>query len=159
VSGVVATLALVAALRIGDGSVATAFNVVIGIVLLFTTLSYIVIFPSVIKLRLSHAHAHRPYRIPGGKVGVWVAGCLTTMWAVLASLAGIFPGMLSNGQLLDDSALPEGVSRGVFTSYALGAIGITLAVGIWFYALGAKVRRQLVVDPEVPVEPPPHTHA
>ena len=100
----------------------------------------------------------RPYSIPGGTAGVWIAGCLTTLWAVVASLAGIFPGLLSNGKLLDDDALPEGVSRVMFTSYALGAIAVTLVVGIVFYDLGAKVRSRLVADPEVPVEPAHHKH-
>ena len=54
--------------KIGEGDTATAFNVMIGIVLLFTTISYIVIFPAFIKLRRSHAHVNRPYKVPGGMV-------------------------------------------------------------------------------------------
>jgi len=153
VSGIIATIIFVLAAKLGDGDTKKAFNVTIGVVLLFTTLSYIIIFPAVIKLRKSHAHAPRPYKIPGGMAGVWVCGILTTFFAVLASLAGIFPGMLSNGMLLDDRALSSyGVGRGEYTLLAVGAIVITMAVGLWFYWLGRKSRSNLVVDPEVPTE-------
>ena len=53
--------------------------------------------------------------------------------AVLASISGIFPGFLTEGELLSDSWLPEGVARAEYTTYAFVAIGIALAVGIIFY--------------------------
>jgi amino acid transporter len=151
VSGILSTIVFLAAVRIGEGSAANAFNVMIGIVLLFTTISYIVIFPAFIKLRRSHPNTHRPYRVPGGMAGVWICGLLTTFWAVLASISGIFPGFLAEGELLSDSWLPEGVTRAQYTTYAFVAIGITLAVGIIFYIVGGKTRRELVSDPENPV--------
>ena len=55
-SGVFSTIVFVAATQISDGSAASTFNVMIGIVLTFTTLSYILIFPTLIKLRYSHPH-------------------------------------------------------------------------------------------------------
>jgi amino acid transporter len=61
VSGIISTLVFVVAYFIGQGDAATAFNVTIGVVLIFTTLSYILIFPTVIKLRKSHPHAPRPW--------------------------------------------------------------------------------------------------
>ena len=152
ISGILSTLVFLAAVRIGEGSAADAFNVMIGIVLLFTTLSYIVIFPAFIKLRRSHAHVNRPYKVPGGMAGVWICGLITTFWAVLASISGIFPGFLAEGELLSDSWLPEGVTRGQYTTYAFIAIGITLLVGVVFYLVGGKTRAQLVTDPEVDLE-------
>ena len=149
ISGLLSTIVFVAASEIGSGSAANAFNVMIGIVLLFTTISYIVIFPAFIKLRKSHANVNRPYKVPGGMAGVWVCGLLTTFWAVVATLAGIFPGLLADGVFLSDSWLPEGVTRSQYTSYAFIAIGITIAVGILFYLLGAKTRATLVQDPEL----------
>ena len=157
-SGVVSTIVFIIAERIGEGNSAVAFNIMIGIVLLFTNLSYLVIFPSIVKLRKSHGHAKRPYSVPGGMVGVWAIAIVTTFWSAFASLTGIFPGLLSNGKLLDDTALPEGVTRVQFTTYVFIAIGVTLIVGVVFYILGGKTRRMLVTDPEVPAEPPPHTH-
>ena len=149
ISGILSTIVFVAASVIGSGSAANAFNVMIGIVLLFTTISYIVIFPAFIKLRKSHGHVDRPYKVPGGMAGVWVCGLLPTFWAVVATLAGIFPGLLADGVFLSDSWLPDGVTRSQYTAYAFIAIGITFAVGILFYLLGAKTRATMVQDPEL----------
>ena len=149
ISGILSTIVFVAASVIGSGSAANAFNVMIGIVLLFTTISYIVIFPAFIKLRKSHGHVDRPYKVPGGMAGVWVCGLLTTFWAVVATLAGIFPGLLADGVFLSDSWLPDGVTRSQYTAYAFIAIGITFAVGILFYLFGAKTRATMVQDPEL----------
>ena len=133
-------------------SASATFDVMIGIVLTFTTLSYILIFPALIKLRYSHPHVNRPYRVPGGMVGVWIGGVPDHLLRGARDARGIFPGMLTNGMLLDDSALPEGVSRSYYTTLALGAIIVTALVGIWFYWLGRRTRANLVVDPEVPTE-------
>jgi hypothetical protein len=84
--------------------------------------------------------------------GVWVCGLITTFWAAFASLCGIFPGLFSNGLLLDDSALPEAVTRSQYTAYALGAIAVTAVVGVIFYILGTPARKNLVVDPEATPE-------
>ena len=117
--------------------------------LLFTTISYIAIFPTVIKLRYSHPHVHRPFKIPGGIVGVWVAGCLTTFFAVLATVAGLFPGLGVNSHLLDPGSVPEGFSRWGYETTVFIPIVITLAIGVLFYILGAPTRRQQV---DVPFE-------
>ena len=153
VSGILSTIVFIVASVIGSGDAATAFNVLIGIVLLFTTFSYIVIFPAFIKLRKSHAHTPRPYKVPGGTVGMWIAGLITTFWAVFASIVGIFPGLFTDGEILNDSGLPDGVSRSQYTSYAFAAIIITLIVGVLFYVAGSKTRATLVVDPEITAEP------
>jgi amino acid transporter len=148
ISGLVATITFVAASIAASGDASVAFDVTIGVVLIFTTLSYIVIFPSVIKLRFSHPHINRPYKIPGGMTGVWICGGLTTFWAAFASLVAIFPGLL-DGELLNDADLPDGISRAGYTTMTLGAIAVTLAVGALMYYLGTPTRQHLVVDPEV----------
>ena len=151
ISGILSTAVFIAASTLTSGDAATAFSVTIGVVLLFTTLSYIVIFPAVIKLRKSHPHINRPYKIPGGMAGVWICGVLTTFWAAFASLVGIFPG-LGDGELLNDADLPDGVSRLSYTTMTFGAIIVTLIVGLIFYWLGTPTRQNLVVDPEAPAD-------
>ena len=151
-SGIVSTMVFFIAVNLGDGSTSAAFSVMIGIVLLFTNLSYLVIFPSIVKLRKTHSHANRPYSVPGGMKGVWAVAIITTFWSAFASLTGMFPGLFSNGMILDDSALPDGVTRAQYTSYVFIAIGVTLLVGVIFYYLGRETRSELVKDPELPVE-------
>ncbi|MCX6459778.1 MAG: APC family permease [Actinobacteria bacterium] len=153
ISGVIATLVFAASGVLGGGDAAAAFNVTLGVVLLFTTLSYIIIFPALIKLRKSHPHAPRPYKVPFGMAGVWICGLLTTGWAVFASLFGIFPGLFADGQLLNDDGLPDGVTRGQYESIVFASIAIALVVGVIFYIVGSSTRKDLVIDPEVPLEP------
>jgi hypothetical protein len=83
--------------------------------------------------------------------GVWAVAIITTFWSAFASLTGMFPGLFSNGKILDDSALPDGVTRVQYTSYVFIAIGVTVLVGIVFYILGGSTRKELVKDPEVSV--------
>lgn len=145
-SGVFSTIVFVAATIIAGGGAEATFNVMIGVVLTFTTLSYILIFPTVIKLRYSHPHVPRPYKIPGGMAGVWICGSITTFWAVFASVVAIFPGFL-DGQLLNPSGLPDDISRAKYTTIAFVAIGITLAAGLLFYWLGTPVRKRMMDVP------------
>src|SRR3954465_2460259 len=151
-SGTVSTIVMVLAFQLSGGDNEKYFNAVLNVVLLFTTISYIVIFPALIKLRYSHPDVPRPYRVPFGMAGVWMCGVLTTFWAVLASLVGIFPG-LGDGSLLNDSALPEGFSRGTFELIVFIPILVTLAIGVVFYALGTNTRRQIAPKPaEAPTD-------
>lgn len=54
-------------------------------------LMYLMIFLSVIKLRYSQPDTPRQYRIPGGKIGVWlVAGC-GAIFCIVAFLLGFIP--------------------------------------------------------------------
>ncbi len=48
---------------------------------------------------------------------------------------------------LNDSGLPEDITRGQYTLSAFVAIGITIVVDVIFYIVGAPTRRELVVDP------------
>ena len=112
-SGTVSTIVMILAFQLSGGDAEKYFSAVLNVVLLFTTISYLTIFPTLIKLRYSHGHVYRPYKVPFGMAGVWICGVLTTFWAAFASIVGLFPG-LGDGGLLNDDALPEGFSRGTF---------------------------------------------
>ena len=144
-SGAVSTIVMVLAFQLSGGNDEKYFNAVLNVVLLFTTISYIWIFPTLIKLRYTHPDVPRPYKVPFGMAGVWICGVLTTFWALFASVVGLFPG-LGDGGLLNDSALPEGFSRGTFELVVFIPLIVTLLVGILFYALGAKTRSQVAPE-------------
>src|SRR3954447_8167705 len=145
-SGCVSTLVMVLAFQLSGGDAEKYFSAVLNVVLLFTTISYLSIFPTLIKLRYSHGHVYRPYKVPGGMAGVWICGLLTTFWALLASVVGLFPG-LGDGGLLNDDALPEGFSRGTFELIVFIPLLVTLGVGVLFYVLGRRTREQTYTVP------------
>jgi len=146
-SGVMGSALFVMVLTITHGNTAKYFSVVLGLVISLTVISYILIFPALIKLRYSHPHVHRPFRIPGGNAGAWIVGGLTTFWAVLASVVVVWPGLGTNwfGQHGNpDSFLPGGFTRMQFELSQFIPLGVIVLIGVIFYLLGAKTRRQVV---------------
>jgi amino acid transporter len=149
-SGIAATAIMVLAFAITGGNALKYFTVVLGLVISTTTISYIVIFPALIKLRRSHPHVDRPYRIPGGMPMVWVVGGLCTLWAVIASIVLIYPGFGTDwfGQHGNpDSSLPAGFTRGQFEISQIIPLVALLMVGLLFYVAGAPTRRRAVTVP------------
>src|SRR6476619_6213633 len=93
-SGITSTIFMLAAVYLlsGSASAANTFTVVLYLATSTTLLSYLVIFPAAIKLRMSHGHVPRPYRL--GKSGngiMWVCTILCTGWMVLGSWVALFP--------------------------------------------------------------------
>jgi amino acid transporter len=149
-SGIAATAVMVLAFAITGGNSLKYFTVVLGLVISTTTISYIVIFPALIRLRISHRHVHRPYRVPGGMPIVWIVGGLCTFWAVIASIVLIYPGFGTNwfGQHGNpDNSLPAGFTRGQFEMSQIIPLLILLATGILFSVAGAATRRHAVTVP------------
>lgn len=69
-------------------SVSGAFWIMSALSAQLYIIMYILMFASVIKLRYSHADIKRSYKIPGGKLGLWmivILTCLTLMLAVAFS--------------------------------------------------------------------------
>src|SRR3954471_2010251 len=145
-SGTVSTIVMILAFQLSGGDAEKYFSAVLNVVLLFTTISYLTIFPTLIKLRYSHGHVYRPYKVPFGMAGVWICGLLTTFWALLASVVGLFPG-LGDGGLLNDDALPDGFSRGTFELVVFIPLLVTLALGVLFYVMGRRTREQIYRGP------------
>ena len=149
-SGVVASVLMVMALTITSGNTARYFTVVLGLVVSLTVISYILIFPALIKLRYSHPHVPRPFRIPGGSAAAWVVGGLATFWAVFASVVVLWPGIGVNwfGQSgSPDASLPAGFTRMQFELSQFIPLAVILLIGIAFYVLGRKTRAQMVEIP------------
>jgi glutamate:GABA antiporter len=140
-SGVVSTIVLILALTLTSGNAAKYFSVTLALVISMVTVTYVLIFPAVIKLRYKYPDISRPYRIPGGTVGLWVVGILTTAWAAFTTIAIIYPGI---GTAHPDDSLPSGFA-GQRLSYTLSQViplVVMVLIGLLFYALGAPTRRQ-----------------
>jgi glutamate:GABA antiporter len=140
-SGVVSTGVLVLALTLTSGNAAKYFSATLGLVISMVTITYVLIFPAVIRLRYKYPDAPRPYRIPGGTAGLWVVGILTTAWAAFTTVAVVYPGI---GTASPDSSLPSGFA-GQRVAYELSQIiplAAMILIGLLFYALGRRTRQQ-----------------
>jgi amino acid transporter len=152
-SGITSTIFMLAAVYLlsGSASAANTFTVVLYLATSTTLLSYLVIFPAAIKLRLSHGHVSRPYRL--GKSGnglMWLCTGLCTGWMVLGSWVALFPGTLESITGHSYSVMDSyGVTRLRFEVFTLGTLVVILAIGVIGYVLAADVRAKAV---EVPIE-------
>jgi glutamate:GABA antiporter len=140
-SGVVSSGVLVLALTLTSGNVAKYFSATLGLVISMVTFTYVLIFPAVIRLRYKYPHIQRPYRIPGGMIGLWVAGVLTTAWAAFTTLAVIYPGL---GTASPDASLPSGFAgeRMQYTLSQVIPLVVMVLIGLGFYVLGRRTRQQ-----------------
>jgi amino acid transporter len=152
-SGVTSTIFMVAAVRLLSSSEADTFTVVLYMAISTTLVSYILIFPALIKLRYSHPDVPRVFHVPGGSIGLWFVGVLCTLWVLLGSWVAIFPDTLEYAFGADyDFVDSWGVSRLRFEVFTLGTLGIVIGFAVIGYLLGKPVRDRSV---EVPLVPSP----
>src|SRR6476469_5295559 len=154
-SGVTSTIFMVAAVRLLSSSEANTFTVVLYMAISTTLVSYILIFPALIKLRYSHADVPRVVSVPGGNVGLWAIGVLCTLWVVMGSWVAIFPDTLEYVFGADYNFVDSwGVSRLRFEVFTLGTLAVVIAFAVVGYLAGKSVREQ-VVDVPLAATPAP----
>jgi glutamate:GABA antiporter len=148
-TGIVATVFMVLAFAVvgnGTGSLAKYFSVALALAISTTTITYIPMFAAAIVLRYNKYKAnHRPYRVPLGNTGMWIAGGLTIAFCVLGTAVTIWPGF---GQA-DPEATLNGLGwGGQRLQYELAEIVpliIMLGIGVLFYIIAAPTRRKIAV--------------
>ena len=72
-SGVIGSAFVFFVFLITQGRLAHFFSVMIALVISTAAVSYIFVFPALIVLRRKYPAAERPYRVPGGTAGAWIA--------------------------------------------------------------------------------------
>jgi glutamate:GABA antiporter len=143
-SGVLSTLVMVLAFEL-SGSAAQYFSAVLGLAISTTTISYLFIFPSLYLLRRRLREVERPYAVPGGDRGALLVSVVTTFWALVASVALVWPGLFDQVIGGDaDASLPEGFAgkRAAYELTQFVPLLLMVGLGLVFYALGTRTRRQ-----------------
>jgi amino acid transporter len=153
-SGVFSTIVMVLAFKLTSGNSGKYFSVVLSLAISTTTISYLLVFPALIKLRYTRPHVPRPYRVPGGTAGAWIISVLCTGWAALATVALLYPGF---GTSDPDSSLPEGFAhqRGQFEVSQFVPLAVLVVLGLIFYAAGTPTRRRIATVPIAEAPPAP----
>jgi amino acid transporter len=147
-SGIVASIFMIIAVAAFNGGTNSKFIVVLDIAISTTLISYLWIFPAALKLRYTHGHVNRPYRVPGGGRGMWICTGLITFGVALGSWVAVFPGALEKlFGLSYDFHGTWGVSRGTFEALTLGTLAAVVALAAVGYATGLHVRNQAVDIP------------
>jgi amino acid transporter len=150
-SGITSTVFCVVAMAAFDGGQDAKFQVVLDIAISTTLISYLWIFPSVLKLRKSHPDVPRPYVHPWGMTGLWISTILTTFWIALGVFQAVFPDVLEKlfgvGYDFKDS---WGVSRLTFEVLTLGTLAVIVVIGVIGYMAGERVRNDELEVEAVP---------
>jgi glutamate:GABA antiporter len=143
-SGIVASLAMVASILISayasGGSLSTLFGLVIGFTISTTTLSYLFIFPAYIILRYKYPNVHRPYKVPGGMIGAWIVTLLPLAYAAIATYFILIPA--------DSTVASNGISRLTYELTQFIPLGIIVLLTVIFYIWGhaEKKNKDVVVE-------------
>jgi amino acid transporter len=131
-SGIIATLFMFITFFVTGGGLHGYFAAVLGLVISTTTFSYILIFPALLTLRKKYPNVRRPFVVPGGNAGAWIAVILTMFWVVAATVFSLWPGLFTYTWSADYS----GVSRSTFEIYTFVTVGFLIVVAIVFWAVG-----------------------
>jgi amino acid transporter len=152
-SGIVGSIFCITAIAAFNGGEDATFQVVLDIAISTTLISYILMFPTVLKLRYAYPNVHRPYVVPFGMAGIWISTLLVTGFIVLGSYVAVFPGTIESVVGVDYGSFVEswGVSRARFEAVTLGTLAVIILVGIAGYFAGTGVREQEVDAPLQPV--------
>jgi len=142
-SGLIASAFVFFVFLITSGSLAHFFSVMIALVISTTSVSYVFVFPALIVLRRRYPDVSRPYRVPFGTAGAWIAVVITELFVIVSAITLLWPGAIN--ALFGQSYSIEssfGVSRVFFESVTLGAFGVMIAVGVLFWLIGSVNRRR-----------------
>jgi len=145
-SGVVSSAFVFLVFLLTSGKLEDFFAVMLSLAVSTTAVSYIFIFPALVRLRQLYPEARRPYRVPGGMAGAWAASIITEAFVVITAVTLLWPGAINAlfGQSYSVQA-SWGVSRPFFEWVTMGAFGAMVLLGVVFWAIGARnVRRGLL---------------
>ena len=147
-SGIVATVFCVAATLLLKGDAADIFNVVLIIAISTLLLSYLVIFPTIITLRKKHPDVPRPFRVPGGRAGLWVCTVVIYAWVLLGSWVAVFPGTLEGLLGIDyDFHKTWGVDRLTFEAFTIGTLVVIALLALVGYLYERRRPGHVAADP------------
>ena len=140
-SGIVSSGVVVLATELTNGNAAKYFGAVLGVTISTTLISYLLIYPALWKLRLSHPDVPRPFKMPFYRP-------LTVLLMVLVAIASvqlIAPGL--GDHWFGSDFIPDGWTyseRWIYLFTELIPVLVFIAVGVLFWWLGRKTRAEVV---------------
>lgn len=119
-------------------SVQAAYQILSQLTVILYLIMYLLMFAAAIYLRYSQPNRPRPYRIPGGDIGMWLIGGLGFLGSLLAFVLSFIP--------------PSQISVGSPATYVEILIGLTVLFVIIPFVIYA-VRKPHWRDPETDFAP------
>jgi glutamate:GABA antiporter len=151
-SGIIATIFMIGSFLV-SGTAQKYFSVVLALAISTTTITYMPMFLAAIVLRYNkYKDMHRPYRVPFGNIGMWVAVVLTVGFCLLGTISVIYPGFGTSDPEAALATLGWGGQRAQFEFLQIAPLVFMALVGVAFYLLATPTRTHLATS--VPVASP-----
>ena len=137
-SGIIGSIFVIYLLAVLKGSLTNFFMLMLDLTISTTVLAFIFMFPAVITLRRKYPDVHRPFRVPGGTVGLWVSVILTEAAVIITGFTFLWPGFLDHYVFGKSYSIMDswGVGRAYFEKVTLGSFLIIILVAVVFWAWG-----------------------
>lgn len=94
IQGIIATA--ISLLYVFSPSVNQAYWILSALTVMLLCITYMFIFAAVIRLRLSQPNTPRPFKIPGGLLGVWLVGGVGFLASAFSFVIGCLPTTTTN---------------------------------------------------------------
>ena len=142
-SGMVGSFFVVYILAVLKGSLTSFFSVMLSLVLSTAVLCYLFSLPAVITLRRKFPDVQRPFRVPGGRLGLWVSVLLSEVGVVLTGFTLLWPGFIDHYLLGQSYSITTtwGVGRRYFEAVTFGSFIVIVLVAVGFWAWGRRESR------------------
>ena len=115
------------------------FSVVLTVAIALLAVANLLVFPALVVLRRRQPDTPRPFRVPVGTAGAWLASGLATGWCLLALAVALVPGL---GTADPAAALPAGFEGERLAFTACVAIPLVLLGAVAVAASVACARRR-----------------
>jgi amino acid transporter len=132
-SGVIAVATAIGAYLTASANADRYFAAALSLSIGAIALSYIAVFAALPRLRHTEPEAPRPYRVPGGAVGAYLASGVSITWTLLSLALLLWP-----------TVLPVSFAgrRETFELAQLIPLAVLLAAGVAFAAAGRRNSRK-----------------
>jgi amino acid transporter len=137
ISGIIGSVFVILVFTLTSGSLGSFFAVMFSLAISLTAFPYLLMFPSIIALRRKYPDIRRPYKVPGGVVGMWACVVSTTFVLVLTVISLLWPGLIDKLLGRNYSIVANwGTSRVFFESVTLGTFGAVVVLALVFAWIG-----------------------
>lgn len=114
-----------------SGNLGAVYQILLNMAVLAGTAPYLFMFPALLIFRKRYPNIKRPFQIPGGKFGTWLAIILGLLWIVGSMIAVFIPG--SNI-----------ANKGLYEIELISGTAIALVVASMLYFIGKRQQNQVV---------------
>jgi amino acid transporter len=148
-SGIIATIFMIGSFLV-SGTAQKYFSVVLALAISTTTITYMPMFLAAIVLRYNkYKDMNRPYRVPFGNIGMWVAVVLTFSFCVLGTISVIYPGFGTSDPEAALATLGWGGQRAQFEFLQIAPLVVMALIGVAFYLLATPTRTKIATSAAV----------